>query len=259
MDSRRQGTRKVVYPFLEQIALIAPDSWWQKTFRDYSKGALPKGVSLNGYIVGYAHMGDVVHYEISNNPAQAYKELCSFFVLHPKIAPTTIPLKNRDSTEASKSSVKAKSVSRRVFDRWNAIKGKNRRSALISKFVEMVEREYSLTSTQTCELRDILYFAQLEDILDDSIEMEDGLITSVSCVKFDGKTFQLSMTHEPSTRLIRIPPPPNTIYAKYPTKQLDPDLVIENHMKALRKQRANTTIVSASAMLPNEEDVATTV
>jgi hypothetical protein len=268
---RTRGAGRSAHPLLEQVADVATDEWWKNYLLDCSRRQLPKGVTLNGTIISYSYMGATSHYELSPAPEQAYRELCSFFALHLKVAPTREEGTRREETSSSSAAAAEeagraaagsqgrKSTVRRVIDGWQGVKSKNKRTALLSRFIEMYQIDHNLDAAQCRTLSKVLYMAELRDVLDASVRMEDGLIASISCVEFDGKTFSLSARPAPTPadlarRIVRVPPPPSSRYRGYPPKQLDPDAFIELHMKALRKHGANTVVRRASDIVTSSHD-----
>jgi hypothetical protein len=251
------GRSKTLYPLLERIAGAATDEWWREYLLGCAKSGLPKGVSLSGAVLSYAGPSGNKHYELSQDPRSAYDELCAFFALHSRVTPTLTtqqltesaseaPKKERAEARARSSTSKRK---KKAPGGWSTIKNKNRRLALLGRFVEVVSAEHGLGEEQCRELRHALFTADLEDMLDECVSMANGFIASVSCVVYDGETFSYRRPRPRVRRVIRVAPPPSGAFAGYPSKQLDPCALVDAHLKALRKQRQSTIVRKASEIV----------
>jgi hypothetical protein len=253
--TRKYGTRKIVYPLLARIAEVATDEWWKAYMADCSRGALPKGVTLSGSVVSYVHASEIAHYELSPDPPAAYKELCAFFALHPKVAPTSTHIEHAERARRT-SETKKKRTSRAGTAAGDATRSakkptKTRRLAMLARFVEQVRDAYRLDVAQVASLRHALWIADLRGVLEESMTVEDGFINAVACVKYDGERFffEAPPGERRPPHVLRVPAPPNLAYRGYPSKQLDPAVLIDAHLKALSKRRANAVVKKASGML----------
>ena len=248
---RHNTTKKIMYPLFDSIATIATDPWWAEYLRTCARGGLPKGVSLNGSVITYSYMSDVAHYHLSPSPENAYQELCAFFSQYLRVTPT----KDGGVTERDSGKKKGKKVSttkastvRKEVAGWKGIKSKHRRAALLSRFIETVQETYSLNREQLDELAYVLYMADIKDAIDTTIKMENGLISSIGCLDYDGEHFHLRERPK-EQRCIRIPPPSNPIYKGYPTKQVDPDALFSTHFTHLKKHNTASTVQKASSFI----------
>ncbi len=206
-------------------------------------------------------MNNVAHYRLSNQPEKAYLELCAFFSQYLHINPAKEGgMCSRTSSGGVRRCVEKKDIvtrpTRKEVTGWKGIKSKHRRAALLSRFIEQVEKTHDLTKEQVDELTYALHKADIADNIDSSIRMEDGLISSIECLDYDGDHFYLVQVPK-ERRHIRIPPPSNPIYKRYPAKQVDPDALFAAHFTQLKKHNASSTVQRASAFIEDsrrEED-----
>jgi len=249
---KRQNTsKKVLYPLLEMVAGVATDTAWAEYLRKCARGGLDKTLSLNGSIISYSYMNNVAHFKLSGELEKAYQELCAFFSRYLRINPSKDGLcsKRYVETKPKKGPVR---VARKEVSGWKGIKSKHRRAALLSRFVEQVEKTYDLNRDQIDQLTYVLHMADITNSIDNAIKMEGGLISSIECLDYDGDEFHLTPTPR-EKRYIRIPPPSNPIYKNYPGKQIDPDTLFANHYSHLKKHNASSTVQRASSFIIEEE------
>jgi hypothetical protein len=248
--ARKYGTRKIIYPLLARIADVATDEWWKVYMADCSRGALPKGVTLSGSVVSYVHASEIAHYELSPDPLAAYKELCAFFALHPKVAPTSTHIEQAEKARRT-SEKKRRGGAAEGAARTAKKPTKTRRLAMLARFVEQVRDAYRLDASQVASLRHALWIADLRGALEESMTIEDGFINAIACVKYDGERFffEAPPGERRPPHVLRVPAPPNPAYRGYPSKQIDPAVLIDAHLKALSKRRANSVVKKASGML----------
>lgn len=248
----RTRRKQIIYPVFESILPYITNSKWNDCLKNCAKGILPKGVTFSNNVI-YCKANDTVqHYEISPDIISASSEICSFLSHYTNMNVTKrtrtksrIEKSNEKETVISRTKKilrkinatikKTRRITKKKTGAWGSIKNKNRKLALLGRFTDMVTTEYSLTPEQIKELRYSITMADLENVLDECVKMQDGYITVITCIYFDGINFVYNRPHPRIKRSIVIPPPPNPIYRNYPNKQIDPIALLDTHFKALKK------------------------
>lgn len=245
-------TKKTVYPLFEELSTQAIGTKWEDLFKNCAKGNLPKGVNLNGRVISYSRLNEIEHYELSQNSKEAFAELCQFFTSHSAVGQYIKNTENKNPTKKIVKTVKNEKIGHSV---WKSIKSKHIKTALLSRFVESIEKEYELDTFQRNQFLYILYIAEISGILDTSIEMENGLIRLIRCIEYDGTTFYYKKDKMKSKKtILYVSGPGNPIYNRYTDKQIDPDDLYAKHTIALNRKSRGLVVKKASKLRSDFEN-----
>jgi hypothetical protein len=236
--------RKTVHPLFDELLPHSAGTRWEEFFQSCAKGNLPKNVNLNGRVITYTRSNNTEHYELSQDPKQAFEELKQFFITHSSFGQHL----NNENKVCNK-----QKVEQTKHTSWKNIKGKHIRAALLSHFVDAVEKHYMLDVFQRNQFLYIIHLADIYEILDSSIVMDRGFIIEIACIEYDGTTFYIKESAKPKTRtILYIPGPGNPIYNKYTEKQIDPDELYAKHSILLRKKNKGSMVTKASLFVKSD-------
>lgn len=267
MPKGNTNSKRVIYPSIEEAAKFADDEYWKDYLKRFARGRITRGVIMENDIIMFTNkQGSEFRYRLSTDPEKMYKELIAFFTTHTKIKDKKRQRSRSRSLSPSikkepKSPSNTNATNKKSKDPWKSIKKKHLKTGLICMYIDHLVKTYGLEYSGHVQLRHALYTADLKGILQLCIEMKDGLISNIRCLKYDEdkQLFYVDMTVLTQKELkiinsksvIQIAPPANPLKSIYPNKQLDPEKVLQEQKARKHKQETNNVVHSA-ADLANE-------
>lgn len=262
MPKNNTNGRKIHHPVVEAAAEVASDKWWQDYLYKHCKD-LPRGVYMENNVITFKKKRDDegIHYKISTDPLKAYEELKAFFSTHLNASPNI-----KKKTVRSRSvSPKARSPSpnsrkKKPTNPWRTIKKKHLKVGLIYQYKDRLIKKYGLEKEKIDKLSNVLYIAELGGMLQETVEMENGHVSNITCIKYEGGEFVLdeeSLTQKQLNALynktvMQIAPPPDPIRKVYPSKQQQPDAICKAVMDK-GKRRVVSNKVHLGSVLTNAD------
>lgn len=268
MPKKPTNGRRVHHPIIEAAAEVASDKWWQDYLYKHARG-LPRGVYMENYIISFKKKQDDegIHYKVSTDPAKAYEELKAFFSTHLNASPNVKKrvVRSRSasppSTTIAGRSPSPNSRKKKVVNPWRIIKKKHLKVGLIHQYKDRLIKQYGLEKDKIDNLNNILYIAELRGMLQESVEMENGHISNIICIKYSDGEFildedsltqkQLNMLYNKS--IMQIAPPPDPLKKVYPSKQQQPDAICQAVLDK-GKRRVASNKVHLASVLTNAEN-----
>lgn len=272
MPKKATNGRRVHYAIIEAAAEVASDKWWQDYLYKHAKG-LPRGVYMENYIITFKKKQDDegIHYKISSDPTKAYEELKAFFSTHLNASPNVKKrtVRSRSASPHTPSVTNGRSPSpntrkKKVVNPWRMIKKKHTKVGLIDQYKDRMVKQLGLEKEKIDKLNNILYIAEVRGILHESVEMKDGHVSNIKCIKYSNGEFildedsltqkQLNMLHNKT--VMQIAPPPDPIKKVYPSKQQQPDTICQAVLDKGKRRVASNKVHLGSVLTngPAEQD-----
>lgn len=184
--------KPTVFPIFLECLSYTLDPYWQQVFEDCSRGKFPKGSGIDS-------SGNSVFFKSQTNNAQSFKlekEPELLFKQLKELFNTKLGMRSKKdrSNICEEIEVLKEQLELLYTGTWTSIRKKSIKDALIRNFVLELKELYSLDSTQTSQLKELLQIGFLFNwILPESVVYDDKKISEIKGLVYDEsiKKFEL--------------------------------------------------------------------
>jgi hypothetical protein len=173
----------VIYPIFEEASRLTDDPSWESILKDASKGVFPRMYRYNGDVLSFKQKSKVHTKEIClDDPALCLRNVQEFMRNMGLYSERDQYIRLREM-EAAEEEVKKPKV------RWKQIKSDKTKNVLISKYISLLERRYTLDNMEITRLANVVRMANSIGMVNaNTVSMRNGQIVDISPLCFNSKT-----------------------------------------------------------------------
>lgn len=181
-DSKR-NQKCIIYPVFLETLPYCTDLMWKDIFQNAAYGKLPKGFVFKDNTLIHKIKSRTFRLELSHDPQMVMRECIQFFQQKGGI------FSDQDYTSKNlETDVNINDYS------WNDIKRRKLRDLLFYFYVQEQTEMYRLNRKERKQLDEIIELLVLVDIPSSEVELSNGKIKKIKCLKFDETTRQYNIS-----------------------------------------------------------------